>query len=235
MTDGQTPARARRPLAVAFDVNETLTDLAPLREVFAGLGLDPGVLRWWFAALLRDGLALAAAGDTASFGDLAVAALAEVASASGRDLPDQAGAEMTQAFSRVPCHPDVAPALARLRAAGIPALALTNGNESTARRILGGARVADDFAAILSVDAVGHWKPRPEPYHYAAQVAGVPAEKIAMVAVHPWDLHGAAAAGLVTGWVNRDGRGYPSVFRPPAVEAANLDAVVAGLLGLATE
>ena len=162
------------PQAVVFDVNETLTDLAPLKEVFSRLGLGDTSLRWWFAVLLRDGFALTATGDAATFGDLTLAALDEVAAASGRDLPDGAGAEVMNAFGRVPLHPDVAPALERLQSAGIPAFALTNGSASPARRILGAAGVVNLFTDVLSVDAVGHWKPRPEPYHYAAEVAGVP-------------------------------------------------------------
>ncbi len=51
--------RVARPRAVAFDVNETLTDLAPLAEVFERLGVGKDALAWWFAALVRDGFALA--------------------------------------------------------------------------------------------------------------------------------------------------------------------------------
>jgi 2-haloacid dehalogenase len=226
-----TPA-SQRLEAVVFDVNETLTDLAPLEEVFARIGLGGTTLRWWFAVLLRDGFALTAAGDAATFGALAMAALDEVAASSGRDLPDGAGAEVVDAFGRVPVHPDVAPALDRLQSAGVPAFALTNGSAPLARRILGAAGVVNGFADVLSVDVVGHWKPRPEPYWYAAEVAGVPPAQVALVAVHPWDLHGAASAGLTTGWVNRDGRHYPAVFRAPLVQSTDLDGVVERLLDL---
>ena len=36
-----------------------------------------------------------------------------------------------------------------------------------------------------------------------------------LVAVHPWDIHGAARAGLQTAWVNRSGAAYPSYFAAP--------------------
>jgi 2-haloacid dehalogenase len=228
----EAPLSIRRPEAVVFDVNETLTDLAPLEEVFARIGLGATSLRWWFAVLLRDGFALTVTGDLATFADLATAALDEVAATSGRDLPDGAGAEVVDAFGRVPVHPDVAPALDRLRSAGVPAFALTNGSAPLARRILGAAGVVDLFANVLSVDVVGHWKPRPEPYWYAAEVAGVAPAQVALVAVHPWDLHGAASAGLTTGWVNRDARHYPAVFRAPLVQSTDLEGVVERLLAL---
>ena len=223
------------PDAVAFDVNETLTDLAPLTEVFARWGLDGIALRWWFAVLLRDGFAVAAAGDTALFADLATAALDEVAAASGRSLPLGAGDEVAGAWGRLPVHRDVLPALERLRSAGIPAFALTNGSVGPTRQILAAAGVVELFTGILSVDDVGHWKPRPEPYRYLAEVVGVSPERIALVAVHPWDIHGAASAGMMTGWANRDGRRYPSMFRAPTVQSADLDGVVERLVALKGE
>jgi hypothetical protein len=34
---------------------------------------------------------------------------------------------------------------------------------------------------------------------------GVAPELMLLVAVHPWDIHGAAQAGMGTAWVNRTG------------------------------
>jgi 2-haloacid dehalogenase len=36
-----------------------------------------------------------------------------------------------------------------------------------------------------------------------------------LVAVHPWDIHGAARAGLRTAWLNRTGTKYPSYYARP--------------------
>jgi len=47
---------------VVFDVNETLSDMAPLAQRFADIGAPPALARLWFAALLRDGFARTAAG-----------------------------------------------------------------------------------------------------------------------------------------------------------------------------
>ncbi len=191
-----------RPCAVAFDVNETLFDL------------------------------LAAAGDHVTFPALATAALAEVAWAAGCPVPPDATTGLLEAFAELPAHRDVPVAFRRLRDVGIPIVALTNGAAPVTSGLLDRAGLTSLVSRVLSVDAVGHWKPRPEPYRYAASELGVAPERLAMVAVHPWDLHGAAAAGLVTGWANRTGRAYPSIFRRPHIEAPTLDGVVEGLLGL---
>ena len=221
-----------RPCAVAFDVNETLFDLSALHPCFEELGLPRHALDWWFAVLLRDGIALAAAGDHVTFPALATTALAEVAWAAGCPVPPDATTGLLEAFAELPAHRDVPVAFRRLRDVGIPIVALTNGAAPVTSGLLERAGLISLVSRVLSVDAVGHWKPRPEPYRYAASELGVVPERLAMVAVHPWDLHGAAAAGLVTGWANRTGRAYPSIFRRPHVEAPTLDGVVEGLLGL---
>ncbi len=216
--------------AVAFDVNETLTDLSALRGLFSTLGFDRTALDWWFAVLLRDGMALAAAGDHGGFAQLAGAALQEIAAAQALPLPPDAVDALLAAFPELPLHADVRPALQALRRAGIPALALTNGGAAVAEQIMRHGGVRELFTDVLSVDAVQRWKPSREPYEHAARLARLPVERVALVAVHPWDINGAAAAGMPTGWVNRGRVAYPAPFRPPTVQARSLDDVVAALL-----
>lgn len=43
-----------------------------------------------------------------------------------------------------------------------------------------------------------------------------------LVAVHPWDIHGAARAGLGTAWVNRSGAPYPAYFAEPDYTVTSL-------------
>ncbi len=50
-----------RPSVIVFDVNETLSDMAPLAARFADVGAPDLLAKVWFASVLRDGFALAAA------------------------------------------------------------------------------------------------------------------------------------------------------------------------------
>jgi 2-haloacid dehalogenase len=50
-----------------------------------------------------------------------------------------------------------------------------------------------------------------------------------LVAVHPWDIHGAAKAGLKTAWLNRAGADYPSYFQSPDVTVGALTELPAAL------
>jgi 2-haloacid dehalogenase len=51
-----------------------------------------------------------------------------------------------------------------------------------------------------------------------------------LVAVHPWDVDGAARAGMCTAWIDRSDVPYPGHFTPPEHTVPAL-AELAGRLG----
>ena len=55
------------PEVIVFDVNETLSDLAPLADRVVDTGAPPTLAGLWFASVLRDGFALTAAGGQERF------------------------------------------------------------------------------------------------------------------------------------------------------------------------
>lgn len=219
---------------VAFDVNETLSDLAPLAAEFTGAGLPADLRTAWFASTLRDGFALAAAGAEARFADIAADALRTLLH--GRpDLTrpvEQVVDAVLAGFQQLGVHPDVADGMRTLARAGLRIVTLTNGAVAIGRGLLERAGLADVVEQYLSVDDAGRWKPAPQAYRLAADRTGVPLDRIALVAVHPWDTDGAKRAGMTSAWINRTGAPYPSVFTPPDVEGADLPAVAARLLTL---
>jgi len=220
-----------RPQAIVFDVNETLVDLSRLRLIFDDLKMPPHSLEWWFATLLRDGMALAASGDYGSFASLAGVALDEIMSACGSGTPPGARARILAQFAELDVHPDVAPAFERLAKVGLPILALTNGSERITRDVLERSALTSFVSHVYSVEAVQLWKPRVEAYRYIADEVGLAPQSLAMVAAHPWDLHGAWSAGFITAWVNRHERVFPDVFHPPDFAAGNLVDLTEHLLG----
>lgn len=58
------------PSVIVFDVNETLSDMAPLADRFTEIGAPAALMQTWFAALLRDGFALTAAGANPRFAEV---------------------------------------------------------------------------------------------------------------------------------------------------------------------
>ena len=205
-----------RPSVVVFDVNETLSDLSPLADRFTDLGVPASMAEQWFAALLRDGFALTAAGTTETFSVIGEGVLRTLLAPEDldRDL-DEAVQHVMSGFTALPVHPDVPDGVRALRALGLRLITLTNGSTAVSEKLFGQAGIRDAFEALLSVEDAGAWKPDPASYAYAARTCRVEAAEMLLVAVHPWDIDGASRAGLSTAWVSRAGRDYPGYFRPP--------------------
>ncbi|WP_164419927.1 haloacid dehalogenase type II [Streptomyces salinarius] len=205
------------PEVLVFDVNETLTDMSALAPRLADIGLPGRLLPEWFAGVLRDGIALTLAGGPADFATVARDALLTHLAREGVPPadPEAATAHVLGALPELPVHPDVPEGVRALHAAGHRLVTLTNGSADTSRAVLGRAGLAECFEAHLDVaGAGGRWKPAPEAYAYALREAGVPAAAAMLVAVHPWDIDGAARAGLGTAWLRRTPVPYPSAGRP---------------------
>lgn len=206
-----------------FDVNETLSDLDPLAARFEAVGAPPGLMRTWFAAVLRDGISLAAAGATARFADIARDDLrGMLGPAVGPERVEAAAEQVMAGFAGLDVHADVRPGVGALADLGLRLVTLSNGAASVAEGLLGRARVIDRFERLLSVEDAGVWKPAPGAYRYSVTECGVSAPEALLVAVHPWDIDGAGRAGLATAWLNRDGRAYPGFFRPADIEVTSL-------------
>jgi 2-haloacid dehalogenase len=124
-------------------------------------------------------------------------------------------AHVLDGFATLSVHPDVPAGVRALRARGLRLVTMSNGAAAVAEKLLGDARLRGEFEHVLSVEDAGVWKPAPGAYGYVAQVCGVAPADLLMVAVHPWDLDGAARAGLRTAWVDRTGAPYPGWCRTP--------------------
>jgi 2-haloacid dehalogenase len=221
------------PALIAFDVNETLSDPLPLRRSFEAHGIPGAAVEAWLAGILRDGLAVTAAGGSVTFESLASDGLEERLAAAKvpPERRDAAREALLADFRGLGVHDDVEAGLRLLAGTSTNAVTLTNGSARYARGLLERAGLGDLVEANLSVEEVGPWKPAPQAYRHALDRYGIDAARAALVAVHPWDIHGAGRAGLATGWVNRSDLPYPTSLEPPDVTGATLDEVVRGLLG----
>lgn len=204
-----------RPVIV-FDVNETLSDMAPLARSFADLGAPAHLAPLWFASVLRDAFALTAAGGTERFAAVADAQLRAVLHGVDVDRDtDAAVAHVMEGFASLDVHPDVVDGVRALRTAGFRLATLSNGAAQVAETLLDRAGIRRDFERVLSVEEAGVWKPAPGSYAYAARELGVDPSEVVLVAVHPWDVDGAARAGCRSAFLNRSAGPYPAHLRAP--------------------
>lgn len=205
-----------KPAVIVFDVNETLSDMSPMAQRFAEVGAPEHLAKLWFAALLRDGFALAATGDNRAFAGIGAEALRGLFTGIelNRDL-EPAVQHVMAGFSGLGLHRDVPDGVKALQSAGYRLATLTNGSTQVSGKLLTDAGIRDRFELLLSVEDASSWKPGKAAYDYAASACGTPPEQMLLVAVHPWDIHGASHAGLATAWINRGGAPYPDYFHAP--------------------
>ncbi|UUL75484.1 haloacid dehalogenase type II [Pseudarthrobacter sp. Fe7] len=213
----------KKPAVIVFDVNETLSDMSPMAQRFANVGAPEHMAKLWFAILLRDGFALTAAGDNGSFADIGAEVLRGMLTGMklNRDTESAVDHIMT-GFSSLSLHPDVVQGIQALHGAGYRLITLSNGSTQLAEKLFTTAGIRDKFEKLLSVEDAPTWKPGRTSYEYAATICGVNTAEMILTAVHPWDIHGAARAGLSTAWINREGAQYPQYFQAPDQTVAKL-------------
>jgi 2-haloacid dehalogenase len=218
-----TSDRPRRPAVLIFDVNETLSDMSPMAQRFEDVGAPSHLATTWFAGLLRDGFALTAVGTSAPFARIA----AEALRISLHDVPlnratDDAVQHIMEGFAGLSVHADVPDAISALHGMGVRLVTLSNGSTSVAEALFDRAEIRSHFEALLSVENAEAWKPAAGSYAYALEQCEIDAKDAMLVAVHPWDIVGAAYAGLATAWINRTGGPYPAYFTAPDLSVRSL-------------
>lgn len=220
-----------RPKAVIFDVIETIISLEPLRRELVTLGLDHGSLETFFAFGLRDAFALNATDRSPSFVEVLRGALDQLLAIRGISAPTEAKDAVFSTLARLPAHADAEAALRRLRKAGIPIYALSNGAKTSTERYLAANGLDGFIRDVLSVETVGAFKPRRIVYEHAVQATGETAENVMLVATHAWDTHGARNAGIMSAFVVR-GQIYPKTMMQPDLTAETLLGVADAILAL---
>ena len=202
---------------IVFDANETLLDLVALDPLFARAFGDARAREAWFTQLLQLFLTATVVDAYRPFDVLGDAALDLVAAQRGVGLAAGDRAAIREALLALPAHPDVLPALYRLKAAGLRLAVLTNSTERSATAQMRRAGLTGYFDAVLSVDAVKRYKPAREAYRYAAEALKVDLGAIRLVAAHGWDVAGALAAGCRAAFVARPGKALDPTGRHPDI------------------
>ena len=208
--------------AIAFDAYGTLFDVhASARAERAALG-D----RWerlataWRERQLQYTWVRALAGRHADFRRVTADALDWALEALG--IRDAALRDRLLAlYDRLDAFAEVPATLAALHRAGVRLAILSNGSPDMLAAAVDAAGIGGLLEAVLSVEAVGVYKPHPAVYRLAVDRLGVPPERLGFVSANGWDAFGAKAAGLRVAWCNRSGQ--PTDRLPAAPDAVIRD------------
>jgi 2-haloacid dehalogenase len=187
-----------------FDAYGTLFDVhAAIARHRAATGPDADRLsEIWRAKQLEYTWTLTLAGRYIDFWTLTERALdfalARVPSADARLKP-----QYLAAYQTLDAYPDARAALHELKSRGRRTAILSNGTPAMLAAAVDAAQLAPELDAVLSVDALRIYKPRPEVYQLACDFFGVVAADIVFVSSNRWDVMGADAFGFQTVWINR--------------------------------
>lgn len=101
---------------------------------------------------------------------------------------------------------------------------VTNCSERLGR--IAAERLGVPFDVIVTSEQAGFYKPDPQPYRLALQLAGVEASQAVFVAGSAYDLFGTATVGLPTFWHNRIGLPAPPGAPAPIIMRPTLDSLL---------
>jgi 2-haloacid dehalogenase len=211
--------------AFVFDAYGTLFDVhAAIGRHRAAAGPDADRFsEIWRTKQLEYTWTLTAAGHYADFWTLTERAL-DFAFARMPSVDKALRPELLAAYSTLDAFADARTVPRELKRRGHATAILSNGSPSMLATAVAASRLGDDLDAVLSVDAIRIYKPRPEVYALVTQRFRIAPAEVVFVSSNRWDVMGAAAVGFRTAWINRSG--MPEEYGPAP------DQVLTSLQGL---
>ena len=111
--------------------------------------------------------------------------------------------DLLDVYLKLDAFPDARKVLRELKARGERTAILSNGSPAMLASAVEAAGIKADLDAVLSVDTVKMFKPRPEVYALVTKEFSVTPAEVVFVSSNRWDAMGATAFGFRSVWVNR--------------------------------
>ena len=129
------------------------------------------------------------------------------------------------AYRVLDAYPEVPAMLAALRDRGVARAILSNGEPGMLRDAVRSAGIAALLDDVLSVEAVGVFKPDPRVYRMVTDRFALTPDAVGFFSSNPWDAFGAQTFGFRVFWVNRAAQPDEYGLRGRVVELADLSTV----------
>jgi len=205
------PETLNRPRAVLFDAYGTLFDVYSVgllaEQLFPGYGERLSVL--WRDKQIDYTRITSMSGANGEryrpFWELTRAGLRYAALRLGLAMDSVAEDRLMNQYRHLSAFPENRDVLAALKARGIPAGILSNGDPDMLGVAVKSAGFSGLLAHVLSVHSLRRFKTDPAAYALGPQAMGLPAKDILFVSSNGWDAIGATWFGYTTLWVNRQG------------------------------
>jgi 2-haloacid dehalogenase len=218
------------PRALVFDAYGTLFDVHSIVEAARAITPDPHTLsRLWRQKQLEYTWLRSLMERYEDFWVVTGQALRYAVRRLGITATEAQVDALMDAYLTLSPFPEVRPALRTL--GGLPLAILSNGSPRMLEAAVRSSGLDGIFTEVLSVDAVGIYKPSPRVYALAPHALGLTPDEIVFVSSNGWDVAGAAAFGFRTCWCNRANAPAEELETAPDYEVDRLDALP-GKLGI---
>lgn len=209
MSTARSPAIT--PRAVLFDAYGTLLDVYSVsllaEQLFPGQG--NALAQVWRDKQIEYSRLVSMSGGQGQhykpFWDITRAGLRFAAARLKLALDDQAEARLMNQYRHLSAFPENREVLQALKARGVRAGVLSNGDPEMLAVAVRSAGLADLLDPVLSVHPTRRYKTDPAAYALGPQALGLQARDILFVSSNGWDAIGATWYGYTTLWVNRSG------------------------------
>src|SRR5712691_7566646 len=221
------PGQFRNIKALAFDAYGTLFDVfsvtALCEQLFPGKGNQ--LAQIWRAKQLQYSLMRSLMGRHRDFWGLTEDGLIFAAKNLNLDLTVEKREQLMGTYLSLAAFPDVKPGLEALKKQGVKLAILSNGEPKMLEAAAKSAGIRDLLDDVISVEEVKIFKVSPRVYNLAPERLKVTNLELGFISANPWDINGAASAGLNTFWIQRSAADVPEElgFQASAVVKAISD------------
>ena len=131
-------------------------------------------------------------------------------------------ADLLDAYLTLDCYPEVPAVLRTLQEAGLRNAILSNGSPMMLEAAVESAGLGDLLEAVISVDALGVYKPAMAVYRLVLNRLGVGRGQVSFQSSNAWDAAAAATFGFLVVWCNRFGQTRERLPDAPNAEVQTL-------------
>ena len=193
-----------------FDAYGTLFDVTAAAKIAATedsttnlLDNWPKLAQIWRAKQLEYSWIRAITGVHANFWEVTIDGLDFALEALKLDKNLPLRQRLLQLYNELQAFPEVTQMLWRLKQQGMNTAILSNGSPTMLQSAVETACIAENLDAVLSVEAVGIYKPHVSVYDLVGQQFSCNKEEVLFVSANGWDVSAATGYGFETVWVNR--------------------------------
>jgi len=134
---------------------------------------------------------------------------------------------LLESYFQLDAFPDARAALKALKAAGHQTGILSNGSPKMLDGAVDGAGLRGELDAVLSVDVLKMFKPRPEVYALVTDRFQCKPGNVTFVSSNRWDVMASVSVGFRGLWINRAGMPDEYPDYPPAKTLSSLTELTA--------